>query len=94
MYPRIPQEEEEEATQRGTPIQTNLVENTGMGGPQPQLGWANWAGLKQRMAGETTRLFQMILEQLVSNQSTANLNLYGAVNRSLEGPPGGSRNAG
>lgn len=56
---------------------TNLVENmgSGAGGATSQLGWANWAGLQQRMAGETTHLVHDMLEQLVSNQNAVNLKL-------------------
>lgn len=83
-----------EVAQRVTMTQTNMVENVGMGGTQPQPGWADWAGLHQRMAGETTCLFKAILEQLVSNQNTANLKLWDAVTRSLEESQGGGRNVG
>lgn len=72
MSPRLPHEEEMNTAQRAAPPLTNMVDNAGMGGPQPQPGWADWSELQQRMARETTQLSQAILEQLVSNQNAAN----------------------
>lgn len=89
MFPWSPHEEDMEATQRGMAIPPTMVENVGRGEPLPQRGWADWAGLKQRIVGKTTLLFHVILEQFVSNQNTANLKLWDMVTMSLEVNPQG-----
>lgn len=63
-----------EVDKRVTMVLKTMVEK-----PLPKPGWGDWAELQQRMAGETTHLFQAILEQQVSNKNTANLKLWDAI---------------
>lgn len=45
-----------------------------MGAPAGGPGWAKWVGLQQQLAGEKSRIFQAVLEQLTSTQQQANGN--------------------